>query len=269
MSTQSLRQKTVLLAGATGRIGRVLRKYLRDEYRLVLFNRSKVEDLGPNERLIQGDVTEAEAIEKAAQGVDVIVDMAAIATIASFRDKLYPVNILGSYNIFEAARKAGISRLIYASTHHAMGRYPAGQMIDEKMPYRPDSMYGVTKCFSEAMGRFYAEKAGFSVICLRIGAFQERPRDERHLAVWISHRDMVQLIRRCIEAPNVQFEIFYGVSNNTRGWWDISRAREVLGYEPEDDAEEYAAELLQEPAEEWMARVKYHGGDKVDVDFMP
>lgn len=269
MVARSKSDRKVLITGASGKIGRVLRQHLRDDYRLVLFNRSQISDLTENETFIPGDITDHEAIEKAAKGVDVIVDMAAVVAYDSFREKLWRINTLGTYNVFEAARKAGVSRLVYASTHHTMGRYPAGQAIDERMPYRPDSMYGVTKCFGEALGRFYAEKAGFGVICLRIGHFGERPLNERHLAVWISHRDMVQLVRCCIEAPDIAFEVIYGVSNNKRKWWDITRAREVVGYQPEDDAEEYAEELVQEPAEGWLARVKYQGGDRVNLPFMP
>ena len=261
--------KKILITGASGKIGQMLRKFLHDDYQLVLFNRSPLKDLTPNEKLIQGDTTDHDAIEKAAQGVDAVVDMAAISDVQNFREKLLPVNILGTYNVSEAARNAGVSRLIYASTHHVVGYYPAGQIIDEKVPQRPDSMYGVTKCFAEAMGRLYMEKAGLSVICLRIGYVNERPLEERHLAVWISPRDMAQLVRCSIEASNIQYEIFYGVSNNTRNWWDISRARAILGYEPKDNAEVYAKELLKEPASGWLKRVKYHGGNKAELPFMP
>ena len=261
--------KSILLTGASGRIGHCLRKALRDEYRLVLFNRSAITDLGPTETLIRGDTTDAAAVQGAARGTDAIVDMAGVADVQSFREKLLPVNILGTYNTFEAARLCGVPRVIYASTHHVVGYYPAGQIIDETVPLRPDSMYAVTKCFAEAMGRFYAEKAGLSVVCLRIGFFGERPLDERHLAVWISPGDMARLVRRAIEAPNIQFEIVYGVSNNTRRWWDLNRAREVLGYHPQDDAEMYAQELLKDPPSAWLERVKWHGGSKVEAPFMP
>lgn len=261
--------KTILLTGASGRIGRVLRQSLRDEYRLILFNRSPIQDLASNEIFIRGDIANEQEIEKAAEKADVIVDMAAVADVANFRDKLLRTNILGTYNIFEAARKNSVSRLIYASTHHTVGYYPAGQKINEKAMYFPDSMYGVTKCFAEATGRFYSQKAGLSVVCLRIGFFGERPLNERHLAVWISRRDMIHLTRCAIEAADIKFEIVYGVSNNTRNWWDISNARKVLGYQPQDDAEEFAAQLLKHPAEQWLTRVKYHGGEKTGLPFMP
>jgi uronate dehydrogenase len=261
--------KTILLTGASGRIGRCLRYALRDDYRLVLFNRSTIDDLGSTEMLIRGDTTDAAAVEAAARGADVIVDMAGVSDVAPFREKLLPTNILGTYNVFEAARLAGVPRVVYASTHHVVGYYPADQRLDETVPYRPSSMYGVTKCFAEATGRLYADKAGLQVICLRIGFFRDRPLEERHLAVWISPGDMARLVRCAIEALDIHYEIVYGISNNTRRWWDLTRAREVLGYEPQDDAEAYAAELLRGPSETWAERVRRIGGTKSDLPFMP
>jgi uronate dehydrogenase len=261
--------KTILLTGGSGRIGRCLRQALRDEYRMVLFNRSAIADLGPTETLVRGDTTDAAAVEAAARGADVIVDMAGVSDVAPFREKLLPTNILGTYNVFEAARLAGVPRVIYASTHHVVGYYPAGERLDETAPYRPSSMYGVTKCFAEATGRLYADKAGLQVVCLRIGFFRDRPLEERHLAVWISPGDMARLVRSAVEAADVRYEIVYGVSNNTRCWWDLSRAREVLGYHPQDDAEVYAKELLQDPPSAWLERVRVQGGAKTDVTFMP
>ena len=261
--------KTILLTGGSGRIGRCLRQALRDEYRMVLFNRSAIDDLGPTETLVRGDITDAAAVEAAARGADVIVDMAGVSDMAPFRETLLQTNILGTYNVFEAARVAGVPRVIYASTHHVVGYYPASQRLDETVPYRPSSMYGVTKCFAEATGRLYADKAGLQVICLRIGFFRDRPLEERHLAVWISPGDMARLVRSAVEAPRIHFEVVYGVSNNTRCWWDLSRARRVLGYEPQDNAETYAKELLKDPPSAWLERVRVHGGAKTDAPFMP
>jgi uronate dehydrogenase len=261
--------KTILLTGASGRIGRCLRYALRDEYRLILYNRSTIDDLGPYETLVRGDITEGAAIELAARGADVIVDMAGVSDVQSFRDSLLPTNILGTYNVFEAARMAGVPRVVYASTHQVVGFYPAKEVIDETASCRPGSMYAVTKCFAEAMGRLYVDKAGMQVICLRLGLFQDRPSDERHLAVWISPGDMARLVRCAIEASGIQFEIVFGISNNTRRWWDLSRAKKVLGYEPQDDAEAFAAELLNGPSSAFLERVRRQGGIKLDVPFMP
>lgn len=261
--------KTILLTGASGRIGRCLRFALRDEYRLLLFNRSSIGELGANERLIQGDTTDARAVVAAACGADAIVDMAGVSDVQPFRERLLPANILGTYNVFEAARLAGVPRLVYASTHHVVGYYRTDERVDEHVPFRPDSMYAVTKCFAESMGRLYAEKAGLQVVCLRIGLFGPRPTEERHLAVWISPADMARLVRAAVEAPGIGFEIVYGISHNRRRWWDLERARELLGYAPEDDAETYAAELLRGPSESWAERVGRQGGGKLELPFMP
>jgi uronate dehydrogenase len=261
--------KTVLLTGASGRIGRCLRMALRDSYRLVLFNRSPIDDLGPTETLVRGDTANATAIEQAGRGADVIVDMAGVSDVKPFRDVLLPTNILGTYNTFECARANGIPRVVYASTHHVVGYYPAGERLDARVPPRPDSMYGVTKCFAEATGRFYADKAGLQVVCLRIGYFGPKPLDERHLAVWISPGDMARLVLGAIEAPDIRFEVVYGISNNTRRWWDLEGARSALGYAPQDDAETYARDVLKDPPGEWLQRVRMQGGGKVDLPFMP
>lgn len=193
--------KTILLTGASGRIGRCLRYALRDDHRLVLFNRRAIVDLGPNETLVRGDTTDAAAVEAAARGLDAIVDMAGVSDVQPFREKLLPANILGTYNLFEAARVAGVPRVVYASTHHVVGYYPAGQPLDDAVPIRPDSMYAVTKCFAEATGRLYAEKVGLQVVCLRIGFFRDRP--------------------------------------------------------------------LKDPPSAWLERIRWHGGSKVDLPFMP
>lgn len=261
--------KTILLTGASGRIGSCLRAAFRNDYHLILFNRSKISDLGVNERYICGDTADFEALAKAADGADTIVDMAAAIGGQSFREKLLPTNILGTYNVFEVARTTGIRRVIYGSTHHVVGCYPAGLCLDEKAPVRPDSMYAVTKCFAEAMGRLYSEKAGLQVVCIRIGVFREQPLEERHLALWISPRDMVRLIRCALEVPKIQFEIVNGISKNDRNWLDLTYAHKVLGYAPEDNAEIYAKELLNAPPSAWLERIRFHGGDMRNVPFIP
>jgi len=241
----------------------------RDDYRLILYDRSCISDLCPNETFVHGDNANTELVIAAASGVDVIVDMAAEIGGQSFREKLLPTNILGTYNVFEAARITGVRRVICPSTHHVLGYYPAGEYLDEKKPIRPDSMYAVTKCFAEALGRFYSEKAGLQVICLRIGVFRERPLEERHLALWISPGDMALLVRCAVEVPQVEFEIVNGVSNNTRRWSDLTHAKKVLGYEPKDDAEIYAQQLLKDPPSAWLDRIRWHGGNMVESPFAP
>ena len=149
-------------------------------------------------------------------------------------------------------------RIVFASSNHVIGFHRREVVLDASVALRPDTRYGATKVFGEALARLYADKHGISAACLRIGSFRERPDDRRQLSTWISHRDTVQLVRRCIDTPGYHFLVAYGVSANTRGWWDNSSAA-ILGYAPEDDAEAFAAELLprDEPAD--AIGVQFHG----------
>jgi uronate dehydrogenase len=152
------------------------------------------------------------------------------------------------YNTLDSACRHGVKRFVFASSHHAVGYYRRAEKIDGTVPPRPDSRYGAAKVFGEALCRLYADKYGMSTLCLRIGSFQPRPLNPRMISTWVSHRDMVQLTRVCLEAPlDVHFEVVYGVSGNDRSLWD-NAAAERLGYKPEDNGEDYAEEILAEAA---------------------
>jgi len=183
-------------------------------------------------------------MERACAGVDAVAHMAADPRVQAPWEDILQANIIGTYNVYEAARRAGTNTVVFASSNHATGFYEKERVYTTpEMPARPDSYYGVSKCFGEDLGRYYVDAHGLRVICLRIGSFQPRPHGERQLSTWISHRDMAQLVWRAIEAE-VRFGIYYGISGNTRAYWDIANARRELGYAPEDDAETYAAEIL-------------------------
>ena len=153
-------------------------------------------------------------------------------------------NIVGTYNVFEAARQAGVRKIVFASTNHVMGMYDRDQQwpIYAAQPVRPDSLYGVSKAFGEALGRHYADQCGLSVICLRIGWFLPQPRDEISRWMWLSPRDCAQVTWRAIES-DLGFGVFYAISANGGRHWDITDTIEKLGYRPDDDAERFAAEL--------------------------
>jgi uronate dehydrogenase len=164
------------------------------------------------------------------------------STRASFEETLR-TNIVGTYHVFEAARQEGVGRVVFASTNHVTGMYErAGALVLPNLPPRPDSYYGVSKAYGELLGRYYHDLYGLAVICLRIGSFLPQPRDVRGLSTWLSPRDMVQLVWRSLEA-SVTYGVYYGISGNSRRRWDITNAREELGYDPEDDAERFAGEL--------------------------
>jgi uronate dehydrogenase len=195
------------------------------------------------------------------RGIDVVIHLAAIADEAPW-DDILKSNIEGTYMVFEAARQAGVRRVVYASSHHVIGFYPAAERVGPAHPVRPDSYYGVSKVFGEGLARLYHDKWGLEVVCLRIGCFRPQPEDVRQLSAWLSHRDGVELVRRSVLAPEVGFTTVYGVSANTRGWWDNDEAAASIGYVPRDDAEAHAA--LFSPADPAPA---VHGGRFADPSY--
>jgi uronate dehydrogenase len=178
--------------------------------------------------------------------------------------KILPNNIEGTYNLFEAARKAGVRRVIFASSNHVIGFYRADRDVDAIAPVRPDSRYGVSKVFGEALGRLYADKHGIDVACLRIGSFRKAPENARQLTTWMSHGDMVRLTKACLDAPKFHFAVLYGVSaNSRRKWWDD--AQRVLGYVPRDNAEAFAERFSS--SEHRSVGDLFHGGENCAQEF--
>jgi uronate dehydrogenase len=237
----------VLITGAAGNIGRALRAGLRGRYptlRLIDIASQEAADAG--EEVITLDLNDRLATEAAMQGVDAVIHLAAIEHEAGF-DEILAGNITTTYSVFEAARRAGVRRVVFASSHHAVGFYPRGETVGPDDPVRPDSFYAVSKVFGEALGRLYAEKHGLEVVCLRIGSFSERPTRPRQLSIWLSPRDCLQLVRCCLDATAVGFMVVYGVSANSRSWWQDDAAARV-GYRPQDNAEEFACEIEERPA---------------------
>ena len=239
-------RKKVLITGAAGRIGQVLRKGLKDRYDLrILFNRS-LTPTTPNEEVFQANVTDLAKMEEAVDGCDAVIHMAGNPSTKATFEEAQEANSLGTYCIYEACARRGCPRVIFASTNHVTGMYEKdGIYTTPEMPVRPDSYYGASKAHGEFLGRYYSDNHGLAVICLRIGSFQpvEKVRNrksDRLLSSWLSYKDTVQLCWRGIEAEHIKFGIYYGISGNTRAYWDIQNAREELGYEPEDDAERLA-----------------------------
>lgn len=237
--------KRVLITGAAGRIGSHLASVLKDRYSIRVHYHNTVPEKPPVDDVHIADVADYDAIAPALVGMDAVVHMAADpstrATWETVRDK----NIIGAYNVLEAARVAGCQKVIFASTNHVMGMYDRDRQwpIFANQPPRPDSLYGVSKAFGETLGRFYHDQHGMSVICLRIGWFLTEPKDEIGLWMWLSPRDCAQVVWRAIESP-IGYGVYYAISRNSRRHWDITETMERLGYKPEDDAEQYAAAIL-------------------------
>ncbi len=254
----------MLVTGATGVIGGVVRRHLADTYQLSYLTRRPA-DFASH----VADITDLASIQPAFEGIDAVVHLAAASSVDAPWDAVLGDNIVGTYNVFEAARRARVSRIVFASSNHAVGMYevegaPAlydladRSVYDADTPVRPDSLYGVSKVFGEALARMYADRYGLSAICLRIGAVRDHDDPTRFtgelpstalpglsvdetrrrlLAVWLSHRDCAQLVQRALET-DLDWAVVYGVSNNPRRFWDLEGARELLGFEPLDSAPE-------------------------------
>lgn len=237
-------RKRLLLTGATGRIGTVIRPYLRERYDLHLVHHSRPldppTDPEAGEEAICADIQDLSALVPAMRGVDAVVHLAGRTGEPTWDEVLGP-NVVGTYNVFEAARRANVRRVVFASTNHVTGWYErSGISARPEMPVRPDSFYGVSKACGEVLARYYVDAFGLSVICLRIGSFQSAPRNARMLSTWLSPRDCAQLVWRSVET-DLQFGVFYGISRNSRRVWDLTESQRLLGYEPLDDAEDYAS----------------------------
>ena len=253
--------KSVLLTGAGGLIGGILRRELADSHDLTGVDAVNV---GGFSSLV-ADVVDLDAILPAFQGIDAVVHLAADAGEKATWDSVLRNNLIGTYNVFEAAARSGVKRIVFASSNHATGMYERDHpysaivrgnydglapgeypLITHRMPVRPDGYYGVSKEYGEALGRYYHEEHGVSVACIRIGTVNRANSplgSVRHFATLCSHRDLAQLVRRCLGHEDLGFDIFYGVSDNTWRFWDIEHGRKVIGYEPQDDAESFRAQF--------------------------
>jgi nucleoside-diphosphate-sugar epimerase len=252
-------KKTVLLTGAAGRIGTILRTGLADAYHIKGIDRIPAQGLDS----VVADLTDMDSITPAFKGVDVVVHLAADPrhTPDIWWDTLMPDNVVASANVFEAAKQGGAKKVVFFSSMHVNGMYEldhpysaiaAGDYagldperiapVTHEMPDRPDGPYAVSKIFGESLGRYYSEEYGISVICLRLGTVgpDDRPADDpRSYVSWLSHRDLVQLVEKCIETEDIGYDVFFAASGNSWRIYDTVRARQVLGYAPQDNAESF------------------------------
>jgi uronate dehydrogenase len=239
--------RRILFTGAAGGIGSMIRPLLAPLYPgLVLSDRVRPKDLLASETFVAADLSKPDEVAAAVAGVDSVLHFGGYSVEGPW-DTILQSNIVGCYNLFEAARQAGVKRVIFASSNHAVGFYPRKRKIATDVTVRPDSRYGVSKAFGEALGGLYSDKHGMTVTCLRIGNVGPRPLDVRRLAIWIAPEDLVQLLRIGLEAPDIRFEIFYGASDNAAGWWDNARAY-ALGYRPTGKGEDHRTHAEAEQA---------------------
>jgi uronate dehydrogenase len=250
-----------LITGAAGALGRELRRSgTRLARQVRLTDRIASEDLAAHEQDQPFDLADLDAVLKGVAGCDAIVHLGAQATEAGWEPVLQS-NIIGTYNIYEAARRHGVKRIVYASSIHAVGYYERNQTIDAFVPTKPDSLYGVSKTFGENLASYYFDKFGIESVCLRIGSCYPEPADRRHLITWLSFRDFRQLVERSLSAPRVGFMISYATSGNSQSFWD-NRLASVLGYAPEDNAEDHRDKVFAktEQGDPHDPAIRYQGG---------
>jgi len=233
-------KRRVLITGAGGRIGGHLSKSLQERYDLRLHYFHTFPEQPPVDDWIRADIADFDQLAPAFDGIDAVVHMAGQPSTSASWEEVHEQNIIGTYNVLEAARRAGVRKVVFASTNHVMGMYDRDQQwpVYASMPVRPDSLYGVSKAFGENLGRHYADQFGLQVICLRIGWFLPHPHDDFARWSWLSPRDCTQIVWKAIEA-DLAFGIYYAISGNGQRRWDITDTMVHLGYIPEDDGEEH------------------------------
>ncbi len=252
---------TLLLTGAAGGLGTALRERLKANCDVLrLSGRGNLGTPREGEEIVVADLADAEALSQAVKGCDAIVHMGGMSTEGAFGPILQG-NILGVYNLYEAARIHGVKRVIFASSNHVTGFYRQNEVITPDHPARPDGLYGVSKAFGEDLSRMYYDRYGVETACLRIGSSFAKPTDRRMLASWLSYDDLHRMITACLTTPVLGHTIIYGVSDNAASWWDNSSARHV-GYVPKDSADGFREAVYASTPEPDLSDpvVQFQGG---------
>jgi NAD+ dependent glucose-6-phosphate dehydrogenase len=257
-----VQKKKIAITGGCGVIGTILAASLNRTYDITCLDLDvPPNDLGMKSKVV--DIRKLDALVSAFQGQEIVVHLAADVRTEADWESVYSANINGTYNVFEAVRRTGVKRVVFASSNHVTGLYEKdwpissvvkGDYLDldpatipkisHLTPPKADSFYGAGKLLGEGLGQYYSGDFGLSVICLRIGTVRPyewpKPSEKRFFSTWLSHGDLVQLVQKSIEAPEtVRYDVFYGVSNNTWRFWDIEHGRQVIGFEPQDNAEDH------------------------------
>lgn len=239
--------KRLLLTGAAGGLGRALRPRLTALTRtLRLSDITDAPDAAAGVEWMKVDLANGAAVHELLRDVDAVVHLGAVSVEAPF-EPIMQANILGVFHLYEAARRHGVRRIVFASSNHVTGFYRQGERIDANAPLRPDSYYGVSKAFGEQFSRFYFDRYGIETVCLRIGSSFPQARERRSLVIWLSYDDLFELVRCALVTPNVGHTIVYGASANRDSWWDNSQAAH-LNWQPCDSSEQFRARAEAQPA---------------------
>jgi len=258
----------VALTGAEGNIGRVIRADLLArgmDLRSAAFK--PLTPIKPGEDIAHGDLREAAVVDRVLAGVDVLIHMAG-TSVERPLPEIIENNLRALVEVYEGARRHKVRRIVFPSSNHTVGMYSVKDKLDLNCAPRPDGFYGVSKVWGEAIARMYWDKHGIESICVRIGTCIERPKEARHLSTWFGLEDLSHFIDRCISVPDIGFLIVWGVSNNTRSYWSNAGA-ERLGYQPRQNAEDFAAEILKQTNPLDPIAQQHQGGSFVTMDYTP
>ena len=232
----------LLLTGAAGGLGRTLRPRLAAYcQRLRLSDIEPLGEAAAHEELQPAKLEDAAAVHALLEGVDAVVHLGGVSTEQAWAPILR-ANIEGAFHLYEAARKHGVKRIVFASSNHVTGFYRQDEVVSPQDPVRPDGLYGLSKAFGENLARLYFDRHGIETVCLRIGSSFAEPKNRRMLATWLSFDDLERLVVASLTAPVVGYSVVYGLSDNTTNWWDNTSARHI-GYRPQDSSEPFRAAL--------------------------
>ena len=267
MTTVYARRPKVALSGASGRIGQMLRPRLlaKGVDLRSAGGRQALELLNPAEDVCHGDLQDPAVVDRLLTGVDVLIHMAGTSTERPLPE-IIDNNLVALHAVYEGARRHGVKRVVFASSNHAIGMHDVGDKLDLHSEFRPDGFYGLSKMWGEGMGQLYWSKHGIETISVRIGSALERPTEARHLSTWLGWDDLVQFCLCCIEAPKVGYIMAWGVSNNTRSYWTPTGCPEI-GYQPTQNAEDYAEEILSRPKAMDPVGLRFQGGGMASDDY--
>jgi uronate dehydrogenase len=236
----------ILLTGAAGGLGRVLRETLKPMARILrLSDIQGLGEAGPSEELCPCDLSDRQAVSDLVRDCDAIVHMGGVSVERPF-EEILEANIKGIFHLYEAAREHGAHRVIFASSNHVIGFYRQTERLDARTPTRPDGYYGLSKVYGEAMASFYHDRYGIETLSIRIGSCFPEPKDRRMMHIWLSARDLTDLIRRGLFTPGIGHTIIFGMSDNKETWWD-NRLAAHLGFQAQDTSEAYRDKIEQQP----------------------
>ncbi|HWP18817.1 MAG TPA: NAD(P)-dependent oxidoreductase [Burkholderiaceae bacterium] len=256
-----LRFPRLLMTGAAGGLGRVLRPRLKRYCEVLrLSDMADLGTAGSGEECVQARLEDKAAVRALLEGVDAVVHLGGVSTEQPW-DLILQGNIVGTYHLYEAARIHGVKRIVFASSNHVTGFYRQDEVIDADAPLRPDSLYGVSKAFGENLARFYFDRYRIETVALRIGSSFPEPKDRRMLATWLSYDDLERLVVSSLTAPVVGYTIIFGMSDNSTTWWDNTKARHI-GYRAQDTSDVFrpAVEARQPRIDHDDPASLYQGG---------